>query len=282
MLPEVEIMRAVNGHNVTETIEALLDSGLVFHNLSHMVRKWGKLATWITKYRMLENQVRHGYAYQLTFEDDVVVQPSFRRFLEIACLRYERWRPDIMLLAEFGEVLLTSLAGARCLLRQMRIFGIRKNDDQQLGDGRQLRIAATRYAPYIGNPNPRKMPFLLGRSTNNGDISASPGMTWDEMALLRLVTNPGARMLLHFGNPPNLPKLRRDRIVKDRDRILSATEEGGADVAPTNVDTSIGAGERAVLRARKRAAARARHAAKVSALPLAAVRMKGDYRAVER
>ena len=57
-LPGVEIMRAVNGHNVTETIEALLESGLVFHNLSHMVRKWGKLATWITKYRMIEHQVR--------------------------------------------------------------------------------------------------------------------------------------------------------------------------------------------------------------------------------
>lgn len=36
--------RAVSGFNVSEVVEALLDSGLTFHNLSAGGKKWGESA----------------------------------------------------------------------------------------------------------------------------------------------------------------------------------------------------------------------------------------------
>ena len=205
-LPGLHVLRAVNGFNQTETIEALLDSGLKFHNLSHNVRKWGKLATFLTKWRALELQLARGSPFQITLEDDVVIKPTFNEFVQRACERLREKQPDVLILSPYSEVLMTSLAGARNLMRQMRQAGIRKNDDHQIVDTRIMGHAMATFRPFLFKKREPK-PWKQGRRTNRGDIQSSQGMTWTEMALLRLVTNPAARSLRGFGGlwaPPPL------------------------------------------------------------------------------
>ena len=70
------VLAAVNGYNYTEVLQSLLESKLKFHGLSLGAKKWGKLATFLTKVRALEHQVQRGHPFQVTLEDDV--QSGFR------------------------------------------------------------------------------------------------------------------------------------------------------------------------------------------------------------
>lgn len=87
---DVRILRAVNGHNQTETLEALLSSKIQFHNVSRGGRLWGKLATFLTKYQMLRHQVDNAIPYQVTFEDDLVMQrPTVFSYVQRQCAHLE-------------------------------------------------------------------------------------------------------------------------------------------------------------------------------------------------
>lgn len=205
-LPSLVVLPAVNGYNHTETIEELLKSELVFHNLSKLVRKWGKLAAFLTKVRLLEHQVQHGHPYQVSLEDDLVLRPNFVDFILSACQHLEsrprRRRPDVVQLSMYAEVLLTPLDGARTLLARLRQYGIRKNDDQQLLAAHLMGHTVSKYRAYLGTPRDT-WPVGLGRRTNVGAITSTQGMTWTEMAMLRLLTGRStARALEAFGNPP--------------------------------------------------------------------------------
>ena len=205
-LPSVVVLPAVNGYNHTETIEALLESGLAFHNLSKLVRKWGKLATFLTKFRLLQHQVQNGHRYQVSLEDDLVLRPHFVDFIHSACQHMETRpvRPDIVQLSMYAEALLTSLDGARTLLTRIRQYGIRKNDDQQLLAAHLMGHKVSRYRSYLRSKLDDTWPIALGRRTNAGAITHTQGMTWTEMALLRLLTgSSAARSLPSFGNPPS-------------------------------------------------------------------------------
>ena len=206
-LTGLHVLPAVNGFNVTETIEALLDSGLQFHNLSFMIRRWGKLATFLTKVRALRHQVVHGLPYQITLEDDIVLKPTFKYFVQHACERHQTIQPDVLILSPYSEVLLTSLAGAKEILRRLRQYGIRKNDDHQLAFAQTMGHRVGTYRPFLFKKGEVK-PWKQGRKTNRGDIQSTSGMSWTEMALLRLITNPKARSLHAFGGLWNPPALR--------------------------------------------------------------------------
>ena len=201
ILPNLRVLRAVNGHNSTEVIEALLASGLSFHRLSSDNKRWGKLATWLTKWKALRHQVRTGSAYQITLEEDVVVHESFCTLVSQACEAYLK-RPELSILhlSGYAEVLFTSLNGARGLLARMQALGIWRADDQTLGDARVLRREETDHKRISGHDLPTR-PYHLARATNSGDIIATRKMSWTEMNLLRLLTSPGARQLPNFGNP---------------------------------------------------------------------------------
>ena len=205
-IPGVRVLPAVNGYNQTETIEAVLESGLKFHNLSLGGRTWGHLATVVTKYRCLQHQIRNRIPFQLTLEDDLRLRPEFfRTFVAAACERYDK-RPGWVLvqLSRYSEAMLTSLAGATRLAHLIQRVGIVKNNDQALLDPRVLlrgrqdlgRHIATEVLPAA------KQPWELGRPTNGGDILATREITFAEQALLRLLTDPAARSLPSFGNPP--------------------------------------------------------------------------------
>jgi hypothetical protein len=97
-----------------------------------------------------------------------------------------------------------------------------KNDDQQLLDPRVMGVAVStlkqckqecyhpskwRNATWLKNwapaPGETRPPWVIGRPTNRGDIRVSPGLTWAELALLRLLTrSPSATEMPNYGNPP--------------------------------------------------------------------------------
>ena len=213
-LPSLQVVRAVDGKNQTEVIEALLDSGLQFHNLSNTARKWGKLATFLTKWRALNHQLNHGHAFQITLEDDVVIRPSFRDFVQRTCQKYfEKNEPDIMFLSPYSEVLFTSLDGARTMVRKLREYGIMKNDDHQFSFRETMNHTVGFFRPFLFKKSEVK-PWKQGRRTNMGDIGATSVMTWSETALLRLVTNPAARSLRYFGNMPEPPRTTKPRTAR--------------------------------------------------------------------
>lgn len=236
VLPSVRVLPAVNGFNHTEVIEALLRSGLRFRSLSAGGKKWGKIATFLTKYRALQQQVRDRVPYQLLLEDDVLLYPSVLPFLGRACDYYNA-HPDltVMQLSRYGEALLFSLAGAQQMIRKIDEFGILRSadtglephphpsgrrhspralplitqslfacrasfsdDDQQLLDWRIMSIKHVRMRPKLGEA------WTLGRGTNSagGHIYRSRKVTWAEMAMLRLLTARQATLTLpSFGNP---------------------------------------------------------------------------------
>ena len=202
-LPRVQIVKAVNGYNQTETIEQLLNSQIHFHNLSKDGRKWGKLATWLTKFKLLALQVERRIPFQVNLESDLEVrQPAWDAYMQRLCDRYNR-QPDLhsVRCSNWAECFLTSLQGARHMVRTFRERGIYRNDDQQVFDSTYFRTKYVWRYPRNALKAERVEPYVLRRKTNTGDIQATRVLSFAETALLRLVTNPAARSMPLFGNP---------------------------------------------------------------------------------
>lgn len=141
----------------------------------------------------------------------VVIKPSFLGYIQRTCGKFvEKKHPDIMFLSPYAEVLFTSQAGARRLVRKLREHGIKKNDDHQLSFREVMNHTVGTFRPFLFRKNELK-PWKQGRRTNMGDIHSTTAMTWAEMALLRLVSNPAPgctasspiRWLHAFGGPWN-------------------------------------------------------------------------------
>jgi hypothetical protein len=160
-LPNLQVLPSVNGFNHTEVIEALLASGVRFHSLSSggkkwvttrltqcthlvciqcsvhadgaaLVCRWGKLATFLTKFRALQYQVHRQLPFMLQLEEDVRPLPAWNAMVKFACERYDD-EPNVTMvqLSPYSELVLTSLAGAHRLMELVRRYGIMRNDDQQ-------------------------------------------------------------------------------------------------------------------------------------------------------
>lgn len=201
---DFSVVPAVDGFNTTNVIEELLTTGVPFRNLSKGAKKWGKLAAFLSKVRALRHQVRTGRPFQLTLEDDLHLRPpAFRRMIDGACGLYAR-HPNTTLvqLSPYTEVMLTSLEGARTLVRLMSEHGIVRSTDQQLLDPRTMRQQHS-VRKFLEHVRWSTRPWVLGRAPNaaNGFIWKTRRMTWAEMALLRLLTLPGSRALPLHGNP---------------------------------------------------------------------------------
>ena len=205
--PDLLVVQATSGFNHTEVLLHLLESGLAFHGLSAGGKKWGKLATFLTKFRAFSFQVEHRLPFMLLLEDDVVLRKDhFRPYLGRACAFYDA-NPSVTILQleGYAEALLISLAGARMMVNRVRETGIRKNDDQQMLDERLMPGITIERRMRVGRSLERGLPkpWVLGRSTwsSKGHIYRSRRITWAEMAMLKALTYPPSRRLPSFGNP---------------------------------------------------------------------------------
>ena len=167
------VLKAIDGANQTNTLVELMNSNITFHNLSVGGRSWGKLATWMTKFRAIEYQVKHSIQFAMFVEDDVIPSSNWNVTRKIPK------DGEILKYSLYAEVFSMSLHTARRMLTRLKAEGIKKNDDQQL------------FTTNTTILNHRDV-FKLSRKTNRGFIAKTPIMTWMEMAMLRKITSsPG-------------------------------------------------------------------------------------------
>ena len=153
----VHVHRATNGFNHTQVIEHLLESRLPFHGLSAGGKRWGKLATFLTKVRALEAQLAFRWPWMLLLEDDLRIVPRyFWPFLHEACGIYNRSpQLSVLQLSRYAEAMLVSLDGAARLLERVRADGIFRSDDQQL---LTKPMGAGHFREYSPSPPPPPSP----------------------------------------------------------------------------------------------------------------------------
>merc|ERR1711871_726666 len=167
VIPELEVFHAVNGYNKTETVERLRESGLHYEELS--LKKYGKLALFLTKFAILKRQVREEIAFVCFVEDDVKFHQRFREYVERQLPVLEMPDVNILRLGDWGEAYVTSLQGAGRIVARIERVGILQNMDNQ------LRERCGVEAHPIGH-----RAWSLKKGTNRGDITKSPGITGKE------------------------------------------------------------------------------------------------------
>ena len=238
VLQNVTFLRAVNGYNQTETIEAWLKSGLQFNNISRGGRYWGKLATFQTKFRLLRHQVEHKLPYMVALEDDLILHQSFFNYVGRACTRLiKEPQANIMSLSSYSEIMMLSLAGAERTIGLLRRYGMVRSDDQQLLDSQLMaghivlkplwKCGDECYRAQRGKNNP-KLPWLAARPVNTGDIRRTSQISWAEMAMLRLLTGARAASLPLYGVPTGAD-VGKDPYARDRKDKRGALRSKHAD-----------------------------------------------------
>lgn len=200
--PGLHVLRAVDGYNTTDTLHALSESNLTYHSLcggGHA--RWGKLAAFLTKVQAWQWQVAHNVPCQLTLDDDLELHRGLSSYANKLC-RNVADRTDIVQMGSFGEARLTSLTGARAVLRAIGEVGIRKCDDQQFNKGTSMRVRV------------QKVPFQKSwrwlRIPNRGDIRRTAPLTANQQACLR--ANAGTRLVLACSSATSkLPTLTKNQ-----------------------------------------------------------------------
>jgi GR25 family glycosyltransferase involved in LPS biosynthesis len=137
ILPDLEVVRSINGFDKRETVRALAASRLKYHINTYCsftrFGTYGSLANFLSKVFVLHSQVRRRIPYQAILEDDMQLQPGFRQFVERhvrSHLRVQRDArtggrrgADLLQLGNWGEGYVTSLASARRVLSQLATQG---------------------------------------------------------------------------------------------------------------------------------------------------------------
>lgn len=195
VLPDLETFAATNGFNRTTTARALLrETNMAFHEMcgdptTSGVREfetWGTLANFITRYRAFARQVADGEAFQAVVEDDQQLAPDAAARLSAAATEhFGGARPvDLVLLGEWGEGYLTSLAAARRLVAGLDAYGIIGCPDQQLNNDLMPNVTARKVSLA-------KSGLLVGRQrVNRGDCLKTARLSAPEKATLRAL-RPG-------------------------------------------------------------------------------------------
>lgn len=197
VVPELEIVKSINGFNKTEVKSELLKSGCAFHRLCRDHENWGMLASLLTRHKAFSKQTAD---FQVLLEDDLKLHPKrFKPFIAsmieahfcngppvnnqickqgpqvIHC--FGRRHPDIVQMDHFGEAYLTDRAGARALSNKLKTYGIRGCSDQMFNVGEimnESHVYSTRHQPWQ----------LLVR-TNRGDIHKTSKLKPNEMAWMK-------------------------------------------------------------------------------------------------
>lgn len=129
-----DLIQSVNGYSEEDTLQALKESGLRFSNLHDANSlRYGVLANFLTKYKMLEFQVEHEIPYMCMIEDDVIVNHKFVDFIYHKALNILKKNPklNIVRLGVWGEGYVTSLVSAKRIIKLIKQKGICENVDNQ-------------------------------------------------------------------------------------------------------------------------------------------------------
>ena len=151
--PDLKIFKSINGYDINETINEFKKSNIEFNSLLFLT--YGTLANYLTKVNAFKYQVDNNIEYMCLIEDDLILHEQFKSFVETKL--YLLKNCNILRLCDWGECYITSLNGAKNVLKHIYNDGIINNIDNQLRTDCGMEI-------YIPNA-----PISLAIGTNEGD-----------------------------------------------------------------------------------------------------------------
>ena len=77
VLPNLHVLRAVDGVDIKRVTSALQAAGVTYHNQCGAHRRWGMLACWLTRLHAFEWQVANRIGHMVLLEDDLALMPAF-------------------------------------------------------------------------------------------------------------------------------------------------------------------------------------------------------------
>lgn len=163
-IPSLEVRQSVNGFSPETVDEAIVASGLKFRGL--YFSNYGTLASWLSKYNCIKEQVESNTELVCFMEDDFAVTPEFPELVQWASLRFGV-QPDLnyITFADYSECYLTSLDGARRLMDIFSRDGVIDNFDNQM----------TRYSPWVRLSVPHRILSMV----NGGAIRLTESLPED-------------------------------------------------------------------------------------------------------
>ena len=159
IIPEMEIFESINGYDIDTTIKNLTNMKLRYKSLDANFETYGTLANFLTKLKAFQYQIKNNIQYMCLIEDDLIIKKGFREFIEsnLHLLR----KCNMLRLDKWGEGYVTSLNGAKHIVKNIYKTGIIRNIDNQLRlhCGKEIRLNRT--------------PWKLVVRTNHGDCLKS-------------------------------------------------------------------------------------------------------------
>lgn len=132
-LPQLELIKSVNGYNIRETLLELRQTKLKFITLDNLFQNFGTLACFITKYNCFLYQIDKKIPFMCSIEDDMLLVPGFEEFVQKqAKMLRTASRVNMIRLGDWGEGYITSLVGAKKIVELIKSTGIIRNIDNQL------------------------------------------------------------------------------------------------------------------------------------------------------
>lgn len=153
IIPEIEIFESINGYDIDTTIKNLKDMKLKYKKLDF--ETYGTLANFLTKVKAFQYQIKNNIEYMCLIEDDLIIQKGFRIFIENNLIKLRDC--NMLRLDKWGEGYVTSLRGARRIVKYIYKNGIIHNIDNQLREfcGKEIKL--------------KKTPWKLVSIPNSGD-----------------------------------------------------------------------------------------------------------------
>ena len=164
IIPEMEIFQSINGYDTDTTIKNLKNMKLNYKALDFPT--YGTLANFLTKVKAFKYQIKNKIKYMCLIEVDLILKKGFRKFIESNLHLSDNC--NMLRLGKWGEGYVTSLHGAKQIVKNIYTTGIIRNIDNQLRlfCGKEIKL--------------NKTPWILVSGTNRGDClkteSISPSM----------------------------------------------------------------------------------------------------------
>ena len=156
LFPDIHVIKSVNGYDAVETRKELAELNISFYKLDEGFETYGTLANWITKVKMLKQQVVEGYPYMIMLEDDILLGKHFMEIvMKLLKLGPKLNRFNIIRLGPWGEGYISTLSGAKRCLTLLQKKGIVYNIDNQLRvlTGPELHFDMSKHFETTVEPN---------------------------------------------------------------------------------------------------------------------------------
>lgn len=159
VVPHLKMYKSVDGFNTEETAKIMEREKLEYSGLAppgmngkkvkNHKPKWGTLACWLTKYKILKWQIKNKVPYLCFIEDDLILLPDFQNFCLSLLHNIKPGTTDIIRLGPWGEAYITSFDSAKNILFDLYNKGIIMPIDDQIRVHSKEYVAGRKNTPWV-------------------------------------------------------------------------------------------------------------------------------------